>query len=172
MEMSTGDRVDILLVQVSQSHLFLAIVILILLSRLFEISPPSFDVALFSCVSTPVTYSITYYSSRAYRMGRFVTTKMPRIERVWLYEVVALTLSFFIGWLVFLAFTSIPDFITYSIAFMLVQIMRVMAMAFVKMLSTLGISYTHPLMTLLIAFLIAIFGFVLVFLLFSAPAIL
>ena len=165
--MSTGDRIDVLLVQVSQTHLFLAIVILILLSRLFGISPPLFDVALFSCVSTPVTYSIAYYSSRAYRVGRFITAKTPRMERVWLYEVIALTLSLFIGWLVFLAFAPVPDFATYFLAFVLVQVMRVVAVAFVKMLDALGVSYAHPLVALLVAFVIAMFGFAIVFLLFS-----
>jgi len=140
-------------------HLFLSIVILILLLRLFAIAPTLFDTALFSCISMPAMYAMTYYHYHARRgYGRFVVRR-DKLE-LFGYEMAALITSFIMGYLVFTALTGSYDLITYSSAFVAVQLMRVMVMYMVRSLRGMGVDVNHPLIVVLVSVMVALIGLV------------
>jgi len=160
--MSLSTRLDdITLVEATQLHLFLSIILLMLLLRFFGVTPEMFDVALFSCVSMPATYALAYYHARVYKMGRFVVKKKPEPIRVWTYETVALFMSFIMGYMVYVALSGLTDLITYGAAFVTVQIMRVLILFITRELRMLGVDVQHPAVVILISLstsLVALIG--------------
>ena len=154
--MSLASRVDeVTLAEATQLHLFLSIILLMLLLRFFGVAPEMFDVALFSCVSMPATYALTYYHARAYRMGRFVIKKKPEPIRMWIYETVALLTSFIMGYIVFAALAGSMDLITFASAFITVQLMRLLIMYITSHLRSMGVDIQHPGIVMLISLSVA-----------------
>ena len=150
--MSLASRVDeVTLTEATQLHLFLSIVLLMLLLRFFGVAPEMFDVALFSCVSMPATYALTYYHARVYRTGKFVVKKKLEPMRVWTYETAALLMSFIMGYMVYAALSGSTDIITYGAAFVTVQIMRILILIITRELRMLGVDVQHPAMVTLIS---------------------
>ena len=138
-------------------HLFLSIIVLILLLRLFSVVPTLFDTALFSCISMPAMYAMTYYHYHARKeFGRFVV-KRNKLE-LWGYEVVALITSFVMGYLVFTALTGSYDYVTYSSAFIVVQLMRLVVVSVTRSLKNMGVDVNHPLVVVLVSVLVALIG--------------
>lgn len=164
--MSSG-RTDNVATQASQLYLFLSIIMLMLLLRFFAVAPKAFDVALFSCVSMPATYALTYYSSRAYREGKFVVRKTPEPVKFWTYEAVALLMSYIMGYVVFVALSGMLDYVLFTAAFMVVQVMRLLIVFLVRMFRDLGIDVQHPVMVLLTALGVASISFIGLSLVFS-----
>jgi len=158
---------DVVLVGATQLHLFLSIIALILLLRLFGVSTDTFDIALFSCVSMPATYALTYYHARIYRVGRFVTKKTSEPLRIWTYEVAALVTSYVMGYMVYVALSGISDVATYSIAFVVVQTMRIAIFFMARHLRALGVDIQHPAVVMLIALSTAVLALVGLTLLFA-----
>jgi len=139
------------LIEETQLHLFLSIVLLMLLLRFFGAVPPMYDVALFSCVSMPATYALAYYHARMYRTGKFVIKKKPEPIRIWIYETIALLTSFIMGYMVFVALTGLTDIILYGSAFIAVQLMRVTILFIARNLKLMGIDIRHPVIVVLIS---------------------
>lgn len=138
-------------------HLFLSIIVLILLLRLFSVVPTLFDTALFSCISMPAMYAMTYYHYRVRKeFGRFVV-KRNKLE-LWGYEVIALITSFVMGYLVFTALTGSYDYVTYGSAFIVVQLMRLVVVSVTKSLKNMGVDVNHPLVVVLVSVLVALIG--------------
>jgi len=150
---------DITLVEATQLHLFLSIIILMLFLRFFASGEDLFTTALFSCVSMPVTYTLTYYKYRAYSTGAFVTRKNPEQVRVWAYECVALAMSFVMGYLVFTALSGSTDVAVFTSAFLSSQVMRVGVIAEAKMLKNLGVDIQHPFVVFISSLSVAAVGF-------------
>ena len=143
-----------------QMHLFLSIVILMLLLRFFGVTPGLFDTALFSCISLPATYALTYYHREAYRVGRFVIKKKPEPVRLWSYEFAALIMSYIMGYMVFTALSGSTDYITFTSAFISAQLMRLLCLVLVRSLKNLGVDITHPVVVVLVSLSVAAVGFV------------
>ena len=147
------------LAEATQLHLFLSIVVLMLLTRFFGVAPEGLDVALFSCVSMPATYALTYYHARVYRAGRFVTRRTEP-ARAWLYETVALLMSFAMGYTVFVALSGTADPITFTAAFVTVQAMRLATILAASTLRGWGIDIQHPAVVMLVSAAAAALGMV------------
>ena len=159
--MSLASRIDeITVAEATQLHLFLSIIILMLMLRFFAIAPELFDVALFSCISMPASYALAYYHARAYRTGRFVIRKEPEPIRLWIYEVVALLMSFIMGYLVFVALSGSTDVITFGAAFITVQIMRVLTIIITSNMRNMGVDIQHPAVVIVTSLSIAAIGLV------------
>jgi len=159
--MSLSSRLDeVTAAEATQLHLFLSIIILMLLLRFFAVAPELFDVALFSCISMPATYALAYYHARAHKMGRYVTKKKPEPIRLWSYEVVALLMSFIMGYLVFVALSGSTDYITFGAAFITVQIMRLLIILVSSNLKNLGVDIQHPAVVMIISLSMAAIGLV------------
>ena len=151
---------DVTFAEATQLHLFLSIILLMLLLRFFAIAPELFDVALFSCVSMPATYALTYYHARMYRAGRFVVKKKPEPVRMWVYEAVALLTSFMMGYVVFAALSGSTDYVTFGAAFITVQVMRLLILLITRHLRSVGIDIQHPVVVLLTSLSTAAAGLV------------
>jgi len=152
-------------------HLFLSIVFLILLLKVFNTSvPESFISALFACVSMPATYALSYYHAQAYRTGKFVIKKHPEPTRMWLYELIALLTSFGMGFLVFVALSdgTTSDLPIYLSAFVTTQIMRLTLLFTVNQLRMAGVDVQHPLVVVLIALATSLLTLVSLRVIFSA----
>jgi len=141
---------DVVLAEATQLHLFLSIIILMLLLRLFAVSPEAFDVALFSCVSMPVTYTLAYYRARARLAGRFVVKKRPEPVRAWAYETTALLTSFAMGYVVYAALSGSTDLAVYGAAFVTVQMMRLLVLFTTRQLGAV-VDVQHPLAVMLVS---------------------
>ncbi|RLG50053.1 MAG: hypothetical protein DRN90_00320 [Thermoproteota archaeon] len=148
------------LAEVTHIHLFLAIILLMLLLKLFNIAYPLFDTALFACISTPASYTLAYYHARAYKIGKFVREKNPETVRLWSYELVALLVSFIMGYTVFVALTGSTDYIVFSAAFITVQIMRCVTIIMVRNLAKMGVDVQHPGIVVLVALSVASLGLI------------
>jgi len=131
-------------------HLFLSIVFLVLLLRLFPIAPPYFDLALFSCVSLPAMYALSYYRARLAK--RFVKARSLEYEvRELSYEAVALVMSYATGLAVYVALYGVADIGTYTVAYIIVQGMRCFVSWMCRNLSNAGIDVARPSVVLLVA---------------------
>jgi len=142
---------DLVLVEATQLHLFLSIIILMLLLRFFGVTPELFDVALFSCISMPASYALTYYHARIYRAGKYVVRKTPESLRLWSYETTALLMSFMMGYMVFIALSGSTDIVAYAAAFIAVQTMRIAILIVARNLKNLGVDIQHPVVVTLIS---------------------
>jgi len=151
---------DVTAAEATQLHLFLSIIILMLLLRFFGVAPELFDTALFSCISLPATYALAYYHARAYRMGRFVVSKKPEPARLWSYEVVALLTSFVMGYIVFAALSGSTDLITFTSAFITVQVMRLLTLLITSRLKDMGVDIQHPAVVMLVSLSTAAIGLI------------
>ena len=158
---------DVTAAEATQIHLFLSIIILMLLLRFFAVAPELFDVALFSCISMPATYALAYYHARAYRTGMFVVKKKPEPVRLWSYEVIALLMSFAMGYMVFAALSGSTDYITFGASFITVQIMRLLTLLISSHLKNMGVDIQHPAVVMVVSLSIAAIGLVGLSLLFS-----
>lgn len=142
-----------------QLHLFMSIVVLTLMLRYFQIVPPLFDTALFSCLSMPVVYVMSYYHAKEYsRAGKFVIRKESDVK-LWGYEVMSLVVGFIMGYLVFVALTGSSDYVVYGVAFCTVQFMRMVTAGIVAHLSNLGIDTQRPIAVMGISMLVATITF-------------
>ena len=151
---------EVAVIEATQLHLFLSIVILILLLRFFSSSPALFDEALFSCISMPATYTLAYYHARAYVAGSFVVRKHPEPMRLWSYEVAALLSSFAMAYLVFAALSGSTDLITFGAAFSTVQIIRLLVLIVTSHLRDMGVDVQHPIVVVLTSLSVATVGLV------------
>ena len=159
--------VDETISEATQLHLFLSIIIMMLLMRFFATAPELFDQALFSCISMPATYALTYYHARAYRMGKFVVKKTPEPVRLWTYELAAMIMSYVMGYIMFLAMSGSSDCMIFSIAFATVQLMRLLIIMLTGNLRNMGVDIQHPVVVMLISLSIALVSLVVLSLFFS-----
>ncbi|RLF08512.1 MAG: hypothetical protein DRJ60_00175 [Thermoprotei archaeon] len=157
--MSLSSRLDeVTATEATQLHLFLSIIILMLLLRFSAVAPEPFDVALFSCISMPATYALTYYHARAHRMGRFVARKKPEPTRLWSHELAALMMSFAMSYIVFAALSGSTNYITFGAAFITVQVMRLLILLVTSHLKNMGVDIQHPIVILLVSLSVAAVG--------------
>lgn len=146
------------LLEATQIHLFLSIIVFMLMIGLFTPVSDAFVTAVFACISTPATYTLTYYHSRALRQAlayRFIVrsdgTPIVELGRLWVYEVIALTLSYVMGLLVYASLTNSLDYATYTWAFGIVQGLRAIVLLLAWRLEEMGVEVNHPLVTLMVA---------------------
>jgi len=144
--------------EVTQLHLFLSIILLLLMTRFWGLVPDTFGEALFACISMPALYAMTYYTTRRYRRvkGSFVRRKTGEPAYIgkrvdWTSELVAIITSYFMGFIVFVSFTGTWDIVTYTIAFLSIQLMRVIIVELSLQLQRIGMDIQHPLSLLLIS---------------------
>jgi hypothetical protein len=105
-------------------YLFLSIVFLILFTKLLGF-PEAFSIALFSTISMPAMYSFMYYYRKHLTdTGIFVKPKNYRIRAAYRSFAAVLT-SFVMGFIVFAALSGSTDIIIYTLAFLVISIMRI-----------------------------------------------
>ena len=111
-------------------YLFLSIMILALLVRITGLSELS-TIALLSTITLPVTYALSYYYERGPREFIFVrrrgggparpTTGLGRLER----SLAAVISGYATGFVVFAALSGSLDLLTYTLAYTVAMLMRV-----------------------------------------------
>lgn len=144
--------------EATQLHLFLSIVLLLLMTRIWGLVPDTFGEALFACISMPALYAMTYYTARRYKtiVSKFIRTKTGepvvlsrKVELT--SELVAILASYFMGFIVFVSFTGEWDFITYTSAFLAIQLMRLLIIEISAYLQKIDVDVQHPIVIVLIA---------------------
>jgi len=146
--MSVKSLADDMMIPNVDVHLFISVIILILLLRFFG-APDIYTVALFSCISMPVSYTFSYY---VYRKS-FVVSKKGGVERS---EVLGFLMSYAMGFIVFAALSGSFDVLIYTKSFGVVFLMRVLLMIIARKLSSMDIDISHPLITLLMSMFVAV----------------
>jgi len=133
-----------------QLYLFMSIIFLSLLVRLFISDSSLFIDAIFATMYTPVVYTMSYYTKQA-RMseGEYVKRKKPEFSRLIMYELVALIASYMVGYLMFYALTLQTDYYIYTVAYVTSQTMRIMNLAIIRMFKRLDIDPSHPFLMLI-----------------------
>jgi len=131
-----------ILQRISSVHFFFSLSLTIFFLKTFAILPPTFDVALFACISAPATYAISYYT----RHPRYVASKKPLWT--WWNEFEALLMSYVMGYVTYVTLTESPAISVYTVAFTLAQLIRLLLALEVTMLDRLGIDTDHPITVL------------------------
>jgi len=143
----------------TEVHQFMSIVILMLLVRLFNVASDLFSIALISCISMPATYAMAYYNFKA-QGDTFVLKKNPEHVRIWVYEVIALSFSFVMGYIVFAALSGSLDYVVFTVAFMTTQLMRLLTLVVTKYMRNMGIDIQQPIIVTIVSLSVALVGFV------------
>jgi len=134
---------------------FLSIFFIIFLIRVFEIVPfDVFTTALFSCISMPAMYALTYYYRREFVF--VVSKKQHRLHEFWAREFYALILSFLIGFLAFIALTGSFDVFIFSLAYICVHVLRILFSVLLPFLKHRYVDVEHPVVVVVISIIVSI----------------
>jgi len=142
-------------------HLFLSIVFLLLLLRIFPIVENTFSIAVFSCTSMPAMYALSYYRSKIKKL-QFVKSKTGEevyLESKWLYEAMGFAMSYVMGFIVFSALHGVTDLAVYTLAYVVVQGMRFFIKRVAEGIEDLGLDPSRPVIVLAISVITALTAF-------------
>lgn len=150
-----------------QLYVFVAIIVLSLLVRIFLASYTLFIDAIYATMSTPVIYTMSYYSSQAYMEGNYVRRKKPEMSRLVTYETLALFASYVVGFFMFYALTGSTDYYVFTVAYIVSQTMRGLSYNIVNIMRALKLDPAYPFLVLMGGALVAVIHFVVIFFLFQ-----
>jgi len=152
--------------RLAQLYLFTSLIVLSLLVRLFVPKASLFIDAVYATISTPVVYTMTYYTRQMREVGEFVRRKKVPLARQITYELAALTASYMVGFFMFYALTGSTNHFVYSIAYVASQTMRVMNLALIEGFERLGADSEHPFLVMCGAIVTAFIHFLVIYPLF------